>query len=134
MTDIYCTRCNKEFEEYENVGVITSGMVESGLAWPDDFTVTLSDGPHIETLCKKCYHGARRPSRVVVEVMEGKVTSVRAERPGEIVVAVLDHDVALDYDSENRPIPAEVWGTDDYDKIIGSLTIVGKQEEGDFLC
>ena len=89
-TDVYCTRCGREFEEYEDVVVISSGFVESGLAFSDDFEVVLSDGPYLEALCSTCRKP--KPNRVVVE---GLVSDVRAERPDEIMVIARDPIMGL---------------------------------------
>lgn len=121
-TDQHCTRCGKELEEYEDVVVVASGMVESGLAFPNDFAITLSDSPFLEVLCSTCRKP--KPNRVVVEVKYGEVVNVRAERPYEVVVAVLDHDIALALTEDRQPYPAEVWAAHDGDKTIGQLNTV----------
>lgn len=100
MTDQYCTRCDKEFEEYEDVIVITGGMVESSLAFPNDFTVTLNDSPHIEVMCSDCFNP--KPNRVVVELEKGlfvssTIKAIRAERPDEACVFVRGYTGVLAY-------------------------------------
>jgi len=97
-TDVYCTRCGREFEEYEDVVVISSGFVESGLAFSDDFEVVLSDGPYLEALCSTCRKP--KPNRVVIELERGffadsTVRAIRAERPSEACIIVRGYDGGL---------------------------------------
>ena len=149
-TGLYCTNCNKEFEEFEDVTVVTGGVVEPFL--DVDHYVAVGDGPNYQTLCKKCaallvepsdtentvhelfadYYGhggaltysetlhkvhahieeltAERPNRVVVEVQGGAVTMVRATRPNDVMVKVLDLDEGFADSEDGMPIPVEVWG------------------------
>ena len=47
---------------------------------------------------------------MVVEVQGGAVTMVRATRPNDVMVKVLDFDEGFADSEDGMPIPVEVWG------------------------
>lgn len=88
-TGSYCTNCNKEFEPYDKVTVVHGGVIEP---FYKDYWVEPDDSPNDMTLCEECGRKLLEPlsNRVVIEVMSGVVVAVRAERPAELHVTVLN--------------------------------------------
>ena len=92
-TDVYCTRCGKQFEIGEAAYALDMGTIEELPTW-GDVGFFSNDGAWEEVLCADCHTEifSSKPNRVVVE---GLVSDVRAERPDEIMVIARDPIMGL---------------------------------------
>ena len=99
-TDVYCTRCGRELEPFEDVVIVASGAVIPTVH--PDYAAQASESPYLEIICEECQEP--KPNRVVVETT-GAILSVRAERPGDVVVIVQNPGGPMIFPKQR------VWGT-----------------------
>jgi len=87
-TDMYCTRCGKQFEVGETAIALDVGTIEEHLHTWEDMGFSSNEG-NSELLCSDCHTEilrVERPNRVVVDLDTD--IEILAERPGEIVVII----------------------------------------------
>lgn len=96
-TGLHCTNCKAEFELDDTVILKDTGFVSlTGLGGA---IVIASDSPFLQQLCENCgglLQVKEKPNRVVIEVMAGVVVAVRAERPADLHVTVLNQYTGVD--------------------------------------
>lgn len=124
-TGLYCTNCKAEFEPDATVILKDTGFIS--LTGIDEAIVIASDSPYLQQLCESCGEllqvKERQTNRVVIEVGGLTVAAVRAERPDELHITVLDRDfgmcfarhqdvtqlVTIDSDDMGDDLNAEFW-------------------------